>query len=91
MLSNVGTVLMMFLFGVKPNFDPYYIFWDRCQILTFLILLYFGKSTPATWGVDNGYPDIGYPTLATNKGQWLPDTGYPDTGYLPFATHFKQP
>ena len=33
--SNVGTVLMMCLFAVKPNFYPYYIFWDRCQILTF--------------------------------------------------------
>jgi hypothetical protein len=30
-------------------------------------------STLATWGVDNGYPDTGYPTLATQKA----DTGYP--------------
>ncbi|EFX63232.1 hypothetical protein DAPPUDRAFT_119396 [Daphnia pulex] len=39
----------------------------------------FAKTTPATF--DTGYPDTGYPTLATHKA----GTGYPDTGYPTLA------
>jgi hypothetical protein len=38
------------------------------------------SSTPATWGVDIGYPDSGYPTLATRHWlprHWLPPVCYP--------------
>ncbi len=40
-------------------------------------------STPATWGVDSGYPDSGYPTLATYKA----DTGYPTLATPTLATY----
>jgi hypothetical protein len=44
-------------------------------------------GTPATrdtgyLGVDTGYPNTGYPTLATHKA----DTSYPDSGYPTLAT-----
>jgi hypothetical protein len=40
----------------------------------------FGMETPATF--DTGYPNTGYPTLATQTA----DTGYPNTGYPTLAT-----
>jgi hypothetical protein len=43
------------------------------------IFFRWAKTTPATF--DTGYPDTGYPTLATQKA----DTDYPDTGYLTLA------
>ncbi|EFX62777.1 hypothetical protein DAPPUDRAFT_269749 [Daphnia pulex] len=39
-------------------------------------------STLANRGIDTGYPDTGYPTLATHTA----DSGYPDTGYPTLAT-----
>jgi hypothetical protein len=60
------------------------VFWMSWSVS--LKTLKFSKKiirleTPATF--DTGYPDTGYPTLATHKA----DTGYPDSGYLLFATH----
>ena len=49
----------------------------------FCVLRLFGKSTPATWGVDSGYLDSGYPTLATYKA----DTGYPTLATPTLATY----
>jgi hypothetical protein len=45
------------------------------------------KTTPATR--DTGYPNTGYPTLATHKA----DTDYPDSGYAssnwPYSTYLQ--
>ena len=68
--------------------------WFQSAAFFFVSWGYLGNrhpppSTPATWGVDSGYPDSGYPTLATPtlatyKG-WhrLPIGG--ETGYLFFS------
>ena len=94
---RLGQDVMLPSPGGKKKHDVDFVVGQEKTVWPSIILLYLsvnlsqGKdtihfadlpATLATWGVDTGYPDTGYPPLATHKA----DTGYPDTGYPTLAT-----